>query len=151
MPDYRRAYVPGGTFFLRFVTFERQRLLAEPHDIARLRRAIAITSTTPGQAWFGELLPPVAALQLHAMGAAGRIRGRLVLRLRGAAGFGSGLFRYRRYHWRVTSVFRACGQRKQIRVVGSAHPTTTGYSGLATGRIWGSLCRRLLPPSVAVG
>jgi putative transposase len=41
VPDYRRAYVPGGTFFLTFVTFERQRLLAEPYDIARLRRAIA--------------------------------------------------------------------------------------------------------------
>ena len=42
MPDYRRAYVPGGTFFLTLVTFERQRLFAAAENIARLRRALAI-------------------------------------------------------------------------------------------------------------
>jgi putative transposase len=43
MPDYRRAYLPGGTFFLTLVTYHRQRLFAEPENVSRLRTAVAKT------------------------------------------------------------------------------------------------------------
>jgi putative transposase len=40
MPDYRRAFVPGGTFFLTIVTHERRPLFAEPPNVERLRRVL---------------------------------------------------------------------------------------------------------------
>ncbi len=40
MPDYRRAYVPGGTFFLTIVTYQRQPIFSEKENVVRLRRAI---------------------------------------------------------------------------------------------------------------
>jgi putative transposase len=43
MPEYRRAYVPGGTFFLTLVTYHRTPLFSKPDNIARLRAAIAKT------------------------------------------------------------------------------------------------------------
>lgn len=45
MPEYRRAYVPGGTFFLTLVTYNRIPLFSEPENICRLRLAIAKTRT----------------------------------------------------------------------------------------------------------
>ncbi len=45
MPEYRRAYVPGGTFFLTLVTYRRTPLFSEPENISRLRCAIAKTRT----------------------------------------------------------------------------------------------------------
>ena len=45
MPEYRRAYVPGGTFFLTLVTYHRTPLFSDPENISRLRRAIAKTRT----------------------------------------------------------------------------------------------------------
>jgi len=41
MPEYRRAYVPGGTYFLTMVTFERRALFADVENISRLRGALA--------------------------------------------------------------------------------------------------------------
>jgi putative transposase len=41
MPDYRRAFVPGGTFFLTIVTYDRRPLLASADAVALLRSAIA--------------------------------------------------------------------------------------------------------------
>jgi putative transposase len=40
MSDYRRSYVPGGTFFLTVVTYRRRPLLASRENLERLRRAI---------------------------------------------------------------------------------------------------------------
>lgn len=40
MPDYRRAYVPGGTFFLTIVTYQRQPIFSDRENVARLRQAI---------------------------------------------------------------------------------------------------------------
>ena len=41
MPDYRRAFVPGGTFFLTLVTHDRRPLLASAAAVTLLREAIA--------------------------------------------------------------------------------------------------------------
>ena len=41
MPKYRRAYFPGGTFFLTLVTYHRTPLFSQPENIARLRTALA--------------------------------------------------------------------------------------------------------------
>lgn len=41
MPNYRRAYLPGGTFFFTLVTYRRQRFLCEPAARVALRRAVA--------------------------------------------------------------------------------------------------------------
>ncbi len=41
MPDYRRANVPGGIYFLTLVTFNRQPIFGEPVAVAQLRRALA--------------------------------------------------------------------------------------------------------------
>lgn len=41
MPNYRRAYVPGGTFFVTIVTYQRRPLFTDPANIALLRRILA--------------------------------------------------------------------------------------------------------------
>src|SRR5262245_14941043 len=41
MPNYRRADVPGGTFFLTVVTYRRRPTFAAPVTVGRLRRALA--------------------------------------------------------------------------------------------------------------
>lgn len=41
MPQYRRSYVPGGTFFLTLVTYQRIPLFSNPENISRLRNAVA--------------------------------------------------------------------------------------------------------------
>jgi REP element-mobilizing transposase RayT len=41
MPDYRRAYTPGGAIFLTLVTFNRRPIFAEPDNVKRLRQAAA--------------------------------------------------------------------------------------------------------------
>ncbi|WP_165243782.1 REP-associated tyrosine transposase [Paludisphaera soli] len=40
MPNYRRAYVPGGTVFLTVVTYRRAPILDGPANVARLRQAL---------------------------------------------------------------------------------------------------------------
>lgn len=40
MPEYRRAFVPGGTFFLTIVTFERLPLFSDRTHIRMLRAAV---------------------------------------------------------------------------------------------------------------
>ena len=39
MPDYRRAYARGGSYFFTVVTYERRALLTQPAVYARLREA----------------------------------------------------------------------------------------------------------------
>jgi putative transposase len=43
MPEYRRAYLPGGTFFLTLVTYHRTPLFSDPEKISRLRSCVAKT------------------------------------------------------------------------------------------------------------
>lgn len=45
MPEYRRAYVPGGTFFLTLVTYHRTPLFSNTENISRLRCAVATTKS----------------------------------------------------------------------------------------------------------
>lgn len=45
MPNYRRFYVPGGTYFFTIVTYQRQRIFANPEHISRLRKAVAIVKS----------------------------------------------------------------------------------------------------------
>lgn len=42
MPDYRRAYVPGGTFFFTVVTYRRARFLCQPQARRCLRWALRL-------------------------------------------------------------------------------------------------------------
>ena len=41
MPEYRRIYVPGGTFFITLVTYQRKPLFSNPENISKLRYAVA--------------------------------------------------------------------------------------------------------------
>jgi len=41
MSDYRRYFVPGGTYFFTIVTYKRQHLFASGANVQRLRRVIA--------------------------------------------------------------------------------------------------------------
>jgi putative transposase len=41
MPDYRRAYTPGGAVFLTLVTFNRRPIFADSENVQRLRWAMA--------------------------------------------------------------------------------------------------------------
>ena len=40
MPDYRRYFVPGGTYFFTVVTYRRRPLFADPQNVERLRNAV---------------------------------------------------------------------------------------------------------------
>jgi putative transposase len=39
MPNYHRAYIPGSTIFLTWVTYQRAPLFNDPHNITLLRQA----------------------------------------------------------------------------------------------------------------
>jgi len=41
MSDYRRYFVPGGTYFFTLVAHQRRARFAEPEDLRRLRSAVA--------------------------------------------------------------------------------------------------------------
>lgn len=41
MPEYRRIYVLGGTFFITLVTYQRKPLFSNPENISKLRHAVA--------------------------------------------------------------------------------------------------------------
>ena len=41
MPEYRRVYVPGGTFFITLVTYQRKPLFSNIENISKLRGAVA--------------------------------------------------------------------------------------------------------------
>jgi putative transposase len=58
MPDYRRAYQPGGTFFFTLVTQHRRPIFRDPPNVERLRAAIReVRRTWPFQATAGVVLP----------------------------------------------------------------------------------------------
>jgi putative transposase len=41
VPDYRRYFVPGGTYFFTLVSYRRRPRFAHPTDLQRLRRSVA--------------------------------------------------------------------------------------------------------------
>jgi putative transposase len=41
MSDYRRFFVPGGSYFFTLVAYERRPRFSRPSDIQRLREAVA--------------------------------------------------------------------------------------------------------------
>ena len=41
MPNYRRLYIPGGTYFFTIVTYCRRPLFKDPRNVDLLRSAIA--------------------------------------------------------------------------------------------------------------
>jgi putative transposase len=58
MPEYRRAYVPGGTFFFTLVTYNRQPIFSVPENISRLRIATAtVRSEMPFKVTAAVVLP----------------------------------------------------------------------------------------------
>ena len=58
MPEYRRAYVPGGTFFFTLVTYKRIPLFQDPKNIASLRVATArVRSELPFEIVGAAILP----------------------------------------------------------------------------------------------
>ncbi|MEG4141142.1 MULTISPECIES: hypothetical protein [unclassified Microcoleus] len=40
MPNYRRFYLPGGSFFLTLVTYNRTPLFSESENVSQLRKAV---------------------------------------------------------------------------------------------------------------
>ena len=46
MPDYRRAHVPGGTYFFTVNTYQRQMFLTNPDVRSALREAIGTLRLT---------------------------------------------------------------------------------------------------------
>ncbi|MEG4106460.1 hypothetical protein QUA04_10075 [Microcoleus sp. S13_C5] len=40
MPNYRRFYLPGGSFSLTLVTYNRTALFSESENVLRLRNAV---------------------------------------------------------------------------------------------------------------
>ncbi|ACK68829.1 conserved hypothetical protein [Gloeothece citriformis PCC 7424] len=42
MPNYRRLYIPGGTFFFTLVTYHRQPHFSSSENVAKLRQAVAM-------------------------------------------------------------------------------------------------------------
>ncbi len=58
MPNYRRFYLPGGTFFLTLVTYNRTPLFSESENVSRLRNAVAaIKSEQPFEILGAVVLP----------------------------------------------------------------------------------------------
>jgi putative transposase len=58
MPEYRRAFRPGGTFFFTIVTHERRPFFADVANVERLRDAIrAVRAERPFEFDAGVVLP----------------------------------------------------------------------------------------------
>lgn len=58
MPNYRRAYVPGGTFFLTIVTYQRRPILESVERVSNLRAALRqVMCETPFRVLGAVVLP----------------------------------------------------------------------------------------------
>jgi len=58
MPEYRRAYAPGGSFFLTIVTYNRAPLFANPVSVAKLRDAmLTVKNERPFEITAAVILP----------------------------------------------------------------------------------------------
>ena len=58
MPNYRRFYVPGGTYFFTIVTYQSQQIFANPEHISRLRKVVAIVKSEMPFAIIGAVILP---------------------------------------------------------------------------------------------
>ena len=74
MPDYRRAWSPGGTYFFTLVTHQRRPILIEPHARQLLRQAFLRAKQQAGPFQRGRPLPPARPSALHLDPAGGRLR-----------------------------------------------------------------------------
>ena len=59
MPKYRRAFVPGGTFFLTLVTYNRTPLFANAENLSRLRSALATVKSEMPFEIQGAVIKPI--------------------------------------------------------------------------------------------
>jgi putative transposase len=58
MPEYRRVYRPGGTYFFSIVTYQRRQLFADLANVERLRAAVrAVMGERPFDFEAGVILP----------------------------------------------------------------------------------------------
>ena len=58
MTEYRRFFIPGGTYFFTMVTYERQAIFANPENIERLRSALRqVMSEMPFEIIAAVILP----------------------------------------------------------------------------------------------
>lgn len=62
MSNYRRLYIPGGTFFFTLVTYHRQPYFANPENITKLRQAVA---TVKGEMPFNFMAAVILPDHLH--------------------------------------------------------------------------------------
>jgi putative transposase len=62
MPDYRRYWVPGGTYFFTLATHQRSPLFADAGNVQRLREALAIVQ---GEQAFSFLAAVVLPDHMH--------------------------------------------------------------------------------------
>ena len=58
MPNYRRMYVPGGTYFFTIVTYQRQPIFANPDNIFFLRKTVATVKSEMPFTIFGAVVLP---------------------------------------------------------------------------------------------
>ncbi len=58
MPEYRRADIPGGIYFLTLVTYQRHRWFVDASNVRYLKRAIReVRRAHPFGIWAGVILP----------------------------------------------------------------------------------------------
>lgn len=102
MPEYTRAYQPGGTFFLTLITHDRRRLFNQPANVELLRMTLRqVCSERPFEITAGVVLPD----HLHSLWTLPN----------GDSDFSS---RVGRMEALFTRAFRSANG-----IVGSAHPT----------------------------
>jgi REP element-mobilizing transposase RayT len=57
MPDYRRAYTPGGSVFLTLVTFDRRPIF----------ETCKLFALQPGKSWIGKVRTPMGVSKFSAV------------------------------------------------------------------------------------
>ena len=58
MSEYRRAYIPGGTFFFTAVTYNRTPLFSQPKNVTLLRQAVATVKSQMPFKFLGAVILP---------------------------------------------------------------------------------------------
>lgn len=115
MPNYRRAFVPGGTFFLTIVTHRRRPLFADEENVRRLRAAtLTVMNERPFEIVASVVLPD----HLHFMWTLPD----------GDSDFSA---RVGRIKVEFTKALRAAGD-----AVGDAHPTSVSRAKHRESDVW---------------
>jgi len=142
MPNYRRAYIPGGTFFLTLVTHDRAPLFADSDNVAKLRAAVAATRAErafevvaalvlPDHAHFIWTLPPG---DIDFSKRVGRVKVLCTRSLRGRGAIPQRLSASRDVHRESTGWSRA-------RIVGSTRASNVGWIAATTIATGGATAR----------